>query len=65
MVGSAYRLIIFGVVLLIAPVVGAVVLTWWLGAYALVFGVPCSSLLSSSTPAQKGRKAPAGTAKKA
>jgi uncharacterized membrane protein HdeD (DUF308 family) len=31
--------IIFGVVLLIAPVVGAVVLTWWLGAYALIFGV--------------------------
>jgi uncharacterized membrane protein HdeD (DUF308 family) len=31
--------IIFGVVLIIAPVVGAVVLTWWLGAYALVFGV--------------------------
>jgi uncharacterized membrane protein HdeD (DUF308 family) len=24
--------IIFGVVLIIAPVVGAVVLTWWLGA---------------------------------
>ena len=31
--------IIFGIVLLIAPVVGAVVLTWWLGAYAIVFGV--------------------------
>jgi uncharacterized membrane protein HdeD (DUF308 family) len=31
--------VIFGVVLLIAPVVGAVVLTWWLGAYAVVFGV--------------------------
>jgi uncharacterized membrane protein HdeD (DUF308 family) len=31
--------IIFGIVLLIAPLVGAVVLTWWLGAYALVFGV--------------------------
>jgi len=31
--------VIFGVVLLIAPVVGAVVLTWWLGAYAIVFGV--------------------------
>jgi uncharacterized membrane protein HdeD (DUF308 family) len=30
---------IFGIVLLIAPIVGAVVLTWWLGAYALVFGV--------------------------
>jgi peptidoglycan/LPS O-acetylase OafA/YrhL len=31
--------IIFGIVLIIAPVVGAVVLTWWLGAYALIFGV--------------------------
>jgi uncharacterized membrane protein HdeD (DUF308 family) len=30
--------IIFGIVLLVAPVVGAVVLTWWLGAYAIVFG---------------------------
>ncbi len=30
---------IFGIVLLIAPVVGAVVLTWWIGAYAIVFGV--------------------------
>ena len=27
--------IIFGMVLIIAPMVGAVVLTWWLGAYAL------------------------------
>ena len=31
--------LIFGIVLLIAPVVGAVVLTWWLGAYAIVFGI--------------------------
>jgi uncharacterized membrane protein HdeD (DUF308 family) len=31
--------VIFGIVLAIAPVMGAVVLTWWLGAYALVFGV--------------------------
>ena len=30
---------LFGVALLIAPLVGAVVLTWWLGAYALVFGI--------------------------
>jgi uncharacterized membrane protein HdeD (DUF308 family) len=30
---------IFGLTLAIAPVIGAVVLTWWLGAYALVFGV--------------------------
>jgi uncharacterized membrane protein HdeD (DUF308 family) len=31
--------VIFGIVLLVAPVVGAVVLTWWIGAYAIVFGV--------------------------
>ena len=30
---------LFGVALLIAPLVGAVVLTWWLGAYTLVFGI--------------------------
>jgi uncharacterized membrane protein HdeD (DUF308 family) len=31
--------IIYGLLLLIAPLVGALVLTWWFGAYALVFGV--------------------------
>jgi uncharacterized membrane protein HdeD (DUF308 family) len=31
--------VIFGVLLVIAPLAGAVVLTWWIGAYALVFGV--------------------------
>jgi uncharacterized membrane protein HdeD (DUF308 family) len=30
--------IIFGAQLAIAPLVGALVLTWWVGAYALVFG---------------------------
>ena len=29
----------FGVLLILAPLMGAVVLTWWLGAYAVVFGV--------------------------
>src|ERR1700731_1875097 len=29
----------YGVLLIITPLIGALVLTWWLGAYALVFGV--------------------------
>jgi uncharacterized membrane protein HdeD (DUF308 family) len=29
----------YGVLLIITPLIGAIVLTWWLGAYALVFGV--------------------------
>ena len=28
----------FGILLVLAPLAGALVLTWWLGAYALVFG---------------------------
>jgi uncharacterized membrane protein HdeD (DUF308 family) len=31
--------IIYGVLLVVAPMIGALVLTWWLGAYALIFGV--------------------------
>jgi uncharacterized membrane protein HdeD (DUF308 family) len=31
--------IIYGALLIAAPLIGALVLTWWLGAYALVFGV--------------------------
>jgi hypothetical protein len=31
--------VVFGALLVIAPVIEAVVLTWWLGAYALAFGV--------------------------
>jgi uncharacterized membrane protein HdeD (DUF308 family) len=31
--------VLFGLLLAIAPIVGAVVLTWWLGIYALIFGV--------------------------
>ena len=46
--------IIFGVVLVIEPLVGAVVLTMWVGAYALVFGVlPARSSPSSSTRRRK------------
>jgi uncharacterized membrane protein HdeD (DUF308 family) len=31
--------VIFGALLLMAPIIGALVLTWWLGAYAIIFGV--------------------------
>jgi uncharacterized membrane protein HdeD (DUF308 family) len=31
--------ILYGAALFIAPMIGAVVLTWWIGAYALVFGI--------------------------
>lgn len=31
--------VLFGILLIIAPLIGAVVLTWWLGAYALIFGI--------------------------
>lgn len=30
--------VIFGTLLIVAPLMGAVVLTWWIAAYALVFG---------------------------
>ncbi len=55
MLGAAFRLdidhgrwwfalggivsILYGGLLIVAPLVGALVLTWWLGAYALVFGI--------------------------
>lgn len=31
--------VVWGILLSIAPIAGAVVMTWWLGAYAIVFGV--------------------------
>lgn len=30
--------IVYGALLIVTPLIGAVVLTWWLGAYAMVFG---------------------------
>ncbi|HEY2446521.1 MAG TPA: HdeD family acid-resistance protein [Rhizomicrobium sp.] len=30
--------VIYGALLILAPLLGAVVLTWWIGAYAVVFG---------------------------
>lgn len=40
---GALASIAYGALLLAAPIIGAVVLTWWIGAYAIVFGI---SLLS-------------------
>jgi uncharacterized membrane protein HdeD (DUF308 family) len=31
--------LLYGFLMILAPLIGAVVLTWWLGAYSLVFGV--------------------------
>src|ERR1700730_9183864 len=31
--------LIYGALLIAMPLIGAVVLTWWMGAYALVFGI--------------------------
>jgi uncharacterized membrane protein HdeD (DUF308 family) len=39
MIAAGVLSAIWGVLLFIAPIAGAVVLTWWLGGYALAFGV--------------------------
>jgi uncharacterized membrane protein HdeD (DUF308 family) len=31
--------LVWGVMLIAAPLAGAIVLTWWMGAYALIFGI--------------------------
>ena len=57
--------IIFGILLIIEPLIGAVVLTLWIGAYAVVFGVLLLVLgfqLNSKREAQL-RKAPAAAKK--
>jgi uncharacterized membrane protein HdeD (DUF308 family) len=56
--------IVFGVLLVIAPLAGLVVLTWWMGAYALVFGIMLLILgfrlrSRKDEPAVRGRAAAA------
>src|SRR5580698_173886 len=31
--------LLYGAALVVAPMIGALVLTWWIGAYAIIFGV--------------------------
>jgi uncharacterized membrane protein HdeD (DUF308 family) len=36
---GAVASVVYGIMLVIAPAIGALVLTWWIGAYALIFGI--------------------------
>jgi uncharacterized membrane protein HdeD (DUF308 family) len=51
--------VVWGVLLFIAPIAGAVVMTWWLGAYALIFG---GVLLVLAFRLRKHRNEPSGMA---
>jgi uncharacterized membrane protein HdeD (DUF308 family) len=44
LIASALISLLFGLALLLAPLIGAVVLTWWLGVYAIVFGAALLAL---------------------
>jgi uncharacterized membrane protein HdeD (DUF308 family) len=49
--------LIWGVLLVTAPLMGAVVLTWWLGIYAIVFGIAllaCGWRLRGQRPGYQG-----------
>lgn len=50
--------VLFGVALLVAPMIGALVATWWIAAYALIFGVTLLMLAFKL----KGRKDTIGAA---
>jgi uncharacterized membrane protein HdeD (DUF308 family) len=50
--------VMFGFLLIISPLIGAVVLTWWIGAFALVLGVALI-VIAFRLRAQKGKPASA------
>lgn len=50
--------VVFGMLLAIAPLIGALVLTWWIGAYALVFGVTLLVLAFQLRPHRIDPQAP-------
>jgi len=58
--------LVFGIMLIIEPLIGAVVLTLWIGAYALVFGVLLLVLSFQLNSKRETRlqQAPAAAAKK-
>jgi uncharacterized membrane protein HdeD (DUF308 family) len=51
--------VVFGILLAIAPLIGALVLTWWIGAYAMVFGVTLLVLAVRLRPHRTDPPAPA------
>lgn len=53
--------VLYGALLIVAPLIGAVVLTWWLGAYALVFGV-CLVVLAFRLKARLDERQPGSAA---
>jgi len=66
---GAIASVIFGILLVIEPLIGAVVLTLWIGAYALIFGVLllvlAFQLHSRREEHKRKAPAPAAAAKKA
>ncbi len=51
--------VIYGALLIFAPFIGALVLTWWLGAYAIVFGFALI-VVASKLHARQGEQQPHG-----
>jgi uncharacterized membrane protein HdeD (DUF308 family) len=51
----------YGVLLVIAPLIGAIVLTWWIGAYALAFGIVLVVFSLKLRSRQHGRVSTVGT----
>ncbi len=47
--------VVYGVLLIVAPLIGALVLTWWFGAYAIVFGIALLVLALRLRARQLGR----------
>jgi uncharacterized membrane protein HdeD (DUF308 family) len=56
--------LVYGVLLILAPLIGALVLTWWMGAYALAFGIALVifSFRLRSRQQQSAGPTPVGTA---
>jgi uncharacterized membrane protein HdeD (DUF308 family) len=52
--------ILYGVLLIATPLVGALVLTWWLGAYSLIIGITLI-VLAFQLRRHRGQRAPSTT----